>query len=198
MSGAEELTWLDDGHALLASTDNLAVAREQLAGFEDDLGDRYRAQIDRHPDACLRTCRPGHLTGSALVVDHAGEDTLLLLHAKFGRWLQPGGHADGDANLASVALREATEETGIDGLLIWPQPLHLDIHEVDPPGEDPHLHYDVRFLVQAPIGAEPRGNHESKALRWVPLDGLAEFGCDPGLVRLAQLGAEALDKLPRY
>ena len=191
------MNWLTSGNAALASTDDLVVARELLAWFDSDLGDRYRALVDGYPDACLRTCRPGHLTGSALVVDHAGENTLLLLHAKFGRWLQPGGHADGDANLASVALREATEETGIGSLRIWPQPLHLDIHEVDPPGEDPHLHYDVRFLVQAPAGAQPKGNHESRGLRWVPLDGLADFGCDPGLVHLAQLGAEALVKLPR-
>ena len=197
MSGAQELIWLGQGHTLLASTEDLAVARELLVGFDDDLGDRYRALIDGHPDATLRTCRPGHLTGSALVVDSVGVNTLLLLHAKFGRWLQPGGHADGDANLAAVALREATEETGIDGLRISPLPLHLDIHEVDPPGEDPHLHYDVRFLVQAPAGAQPQGNHESRGLRWVPLDGLAEFGCDSGLVHLAQLGAEALFSPPR-
>ncbi len=192
MRGAEELTWLEEGHAQLVSTDDLAVAHELLAGFDDALCGRYRALIEGHSDAALRTCRPGHLTGSALVVDHAGENTLLLLHAKFNRWLQPGGHADGDANLAAVALREATEETGIDGLRIWPRPLHLDIHEVYPPGEDPHLHFDVRFLVQAPAGAQPQGNHESRGLRWVPLDGLAGFGCDSGLVRLAQLGADVM------
>jgi len=195
MSGAEDLVWLSEGHALLAPTDDLAVARAVLAPFDDDRGHRYRALIDSHADAALRTCRPGHLTGSALVVDRAGVNTLLLLHAKLARWLQPGGHADGDANLAAVALREATEETGIDGLRIWPRPLHLDIHEVDPPHEDRHLHYDVRFLVQAPAGAAPRGNHESRGLRWVPLGGVADFGCDPGLIHLAELGAETLDTM---
>ena len=197
MSLPKELTWLDEGHILLAYTEDLAVAREHLAEFHNALGDRYRALIDAHPDACRRTCWPGHLTGSALVVDSEGANTLLLLHAKLGRWLQPGGHADGDANLAAVALREATEETGIDGLRIWPKPLHLDIHEVDPPGEDPHLHYDVRFLVQAPPGAQAQGNHESRGLRWVSLHGLADIGCDPGLVELAQLGAEFLVKHPQ-
>ena len=195
---SSERSWLGDGHASLASTGDLAAARGLLAGFEGPLGDRYRTLIDSHPDAGLRTCRPGHLTGSALVVDSAGANTLLMLHAKLGLWLQPGGHADGDANLAAVALREATEETGIVGLRIWPQPLHLDIHRVDPPKEDPHLHYDVRFLVRAPAEARPQGNHESKGLRWVPLDGLVDFGCDPGLVHLAHLGAEALVKLPRF
>lgn len=191
------MTWSSSGDTALAFADDLAVARELLAGFDDDLGDHYRALIDGHPDAGLRTCRPGHLTGSALVVDSAGDNTLLMLHAKLGRWLQPGGHADGDANLAAVALREATEETGIEGLRIWTRPLHLDIHEVDPPGEDPHLHYDVRFLAQAPANARPQGNHESRGLRWVPLDDLAELGCDPGLVHLAQLGAEALTELSK-
>ena len=186
------MTWLSSEDAELASSKDLVVARELLARFDDDLGDRYRRLIDSHPDACQRTCRPGHLTGSALVVDSAGANTLLMLHAKLGRWLQPGGHADGDANLAAVALREATEETGIDALRIWPQPLHLDIHKVDPPGEDTHLHYDVRFLVQAPADAEPKPNHESTDMRWVPLDALADLIGDPGLLRLAELGAQQL------
>ncbi len=191
-------SWLGEGDARLVPATDLAAARGLLAVFQDAQGDRFRALIDSRPDACRRTCRPGHLTGSALVVDDGGAHTLLLLHAKLGRWLQPGGHADGEANLAAVALREAVEETGIEGLRIWSEPLHLDVHRVDPPGEDPHLHYDVRFLVRAPAGARPRGNHESRGLRWVPLNGLSEFGCDPGLLRLAELGARALKELPRF
>ena len=115
-----------------------------------------------------RDTAPGHLTGSALVVDHAGERVLLILHAKLARWLQPGGHADGDHELAGVALKEATEETGIEGLRVMVPAIDLDIHEVghgDPTGA--HLHLDLRFLVVAPAGAVARGNHESTDLRWV-------------------------------
>jgi 8-oxo-dGTP pyrophosphatase MutT (NUDIX family) len=141
-----------------------------------------------HADALERTCAPGHFTGSALVVDATGERTLMLFHRKLQRWLQPGGHADGDANLAAVALKEATEETGIAGLLVDPSPIDLDIHEVAPPGEPPHRHLDIRFLVVAPAGAVEQGNHESEALRWVTVDELAELGVDEGTVRLAHAG----------
>ncbi|MBX3283861.1 MAG: NUDIX domain-containing protein [Actinobacteria bacterium] len=99
-----------------------------------------------------------------------------MLHRKLERWFQPGGHADGDANLAAVALREATEETGIARLRVVLPAIDLDVHRVEPPGEDPHLHLDLRFLVVAPQGAEEAGNHESLALRWVDeagLDGLS-------------------------
>ena len=198
MSGAVELTWLGEGHALLASADDLAVARELLAGFDDDLGDRYRALIDGHADASLRTCRPGHLTGSALVVDSVGTNTLLMLHAKFGRWLQPGGHADGDANLAAVALREATEETGIEGLRIWPQPLHLDIHEVESTWRGiPICTTTCGSWCEPRLTLDHRAITSLGAYAGFPLDGLADFGCDPGLVCLARTGTEALERLPQ-
>jgi 8-oxo-dGTP pyrophosphatase MutT (NUDIX family) len=132
-----------------------------------------------------RATRPGHLTGSAFVVSHDGERAVLLFHRKLRRWLQPGGHADGDTNLAHVAWREATEETGIAGLLVDPDPVDLDVHEVDPPAEDAHLHLDVRFLVVAPVDAALAGNEESEAIRWVTRSELEALDVDPGLRRLA-------------
>lgn len=148
-------------------------------------------------DALERTATPGHLTGSALVVDHDATHVLLLLHSKLGRWLQPGGHADGEANLARVALTEATEETGIAGLEIVDPAIDLDIHNVAPSGEEPILHYDVRFLVFAPAGAQPKSNHESTDIRWVPLNELDRYDLDAGHHRLIEAGITVARQLQK-
>lgn len=151
--------------------------------------------LDTGADVLDRTCRPGHLTGSALVVDPSDRRILVLFHTKLQRWLQPGGHADGDADLARVALREAVEETGIVGLRVVEPAVDLDVHRVSPPAEDAHDHHDARFLVLAPPGSVPVGNHESEALRWVPEGDLASLGADPGLCRLAQRALSRLDSI---
>lgn len=156
---------------------------------------RMLAFLAEHDDALDRTCAPGHLTGSALVVDPVDRRVLLMLHAKLRRWFQPGGHADGDGALPGVAWREATEETGLADLALAVPAIDLDIHEVGPP-HGPHLHLDVRYLVVAPAGAVPTGNHESLDLRWVAVDDLPRYDVDDGLLRLARAGVSALDELP--
>lgn len=189
-----ELVPLDDPR--LAPDPDLAAAVALLgaAAVEGDGPAAHRddvlAFVAEHADAAHRSCAPGHLTGSGLVVDATGERTLLMLHRKLGRWFQPGGHADGDANLAGVALREAGEETGIDGLRVVIPAIDVDIHRVEPPNEAPHLHLDARFLVVAPPGAVEEANEESLALRWVDVAGLDELEppVDPGTRRLVTRG----------
>ena len=162
-----------------------AVVMAAPAGPEQK---RILALLADHPNALERNCRPGHLTGSALVMDPSDHRILVLYHSKLQRWLQPGGHADGDPDLARVALREAAEETGIDDLQLIEPAIDLDVHRVDPPGESPHEHHDVRFLVVAPSGAEPIGNHDSTALQWISSRELINVDADSGLCRLVDRG----------
>ena len=162
-----------------SESSDLDVTRAQLRatligreGAADDR-DRILAFLDDHPDAAHRSCAPGHLTGSAVIVDATGSRALMMLHAKIGRWLQMGGHADGDCNLAGVALREATEESGIEGLTLYAPAIDVDAHTVSGRRHEPgHAHLDLRFLVMAPPGAAEVGNDESDALAWVSADEL--------------------------
>jgi 8-oxo-dGTP pyrophosphatase MutT (NUDIX family) len=142
----------------------------------------------RPDDACSRSCEPGHLTASALVLDDAGERTLLTLHPRVGRWIQLGGHCEpGDATLQAAALREATEESGIDGLVVDPEVLHVDVHPITCSLGVPTRHLDVRFMVRAPEGAVPRISDESDDLRWWPLGALpGDTDTVPTMVRAAR------------
>lgn len=182
----------------LARCDDLALARRLLAGYaapdatQAETRDEILAFIDAHPaDAHRRSCAPGHLTASALLLDHAGERALLTFHAKLGRWLQLGGHCDGDANLPHVALRECQEESGIDELEVVSGIVDVDIHEIPARKDEPaHLHLDTRYLVRAAAGAEAVRNHESLELRWFTPEELEGVDADDTLRRLFRLAFE--------
>lgn len=152
------------------------------------LREAFLAFLAACPDACERSCAPGHITASALVMDAVGENVLLTLHPRVGRWVQLGGHCeDVDATLREAALREAVEESGIPGLRVDPVPLHLDVHPIICSGASRTTrHLDVRFLLRAPVGATPIRSPESVDLQWWPTDGLpANTDSMPTLVRLA-------------
>lgn len=170
---------------------------EPLAHLLADYRERHpeAADVVDAYDALLRDGGPvferrrleGHFTGSAFVVSADGRRALLLHHAKLQRWLQPGGHADGNADLAAVALREAEEESGLRGLVAEPGIFDLDRHAIPARGAEPgHWHYDVRFVVRCTGDEEPRINEESRAFAWRPIDELADDGSlDPSIRRMA-------------
>ena len=148
---------------------------------------RFRGFVLRQPRCFERDCwNDGHVTGSALVVDRTATRVLLTHHAKVGRWLQLGGHADGDPDPLAVACREAAEESGLAVTPLLDDIIDLDIHGPSTPrGRNPaHFHYDVRFLLQARHSEAFTVTAESLALRWVPFDEVESISRDPGLLRL--------------
>jgi len=123
--------------------------------------------VRQHPDAAQRELAIGHLTGSAWLVSADGRRVLLTHHRKLGLWLQLGGHADGDPDLARVALREAEEESGLSDLVVEPEIFDLDCHAIPARGTEPeHFHYDVRFVVRATGSEQFAVSDESHALAW--------------------------------
>ncbi|MGW0859873.1 NUDIX hydrolase [Streptomyces sp. NPDC002690] len=155
-----------------------------------ELRQTYLDHLDAHPDGMWKACGAGHLTASALVLDPAADRVLLTLHRKLGMWLQMGGHCEPeDATLADSALREATEESGIDGLvLLAGGPVRLDRHPIPAPC---HWHLDVQYAAVAPAGATQRISEESLDLRWYAYDEVAGVA-DASVVRLLEAARAAL------
>lgn len=149
---------------------------------QDRLRDDYLAHLRARPDGIWKACTAGHITASALVIDPAGARVLLTLHRKLLKWLQMGGHCEPeDATLADAALREATEESGIDGLTLVPGgPLRLDRH-LTPCA----WHLDVQYAALAPSGALETISEESLDLRWYGYDEIAAVA-DESVVRLTE------------
>jgi 8-oxo-dGTP pyrophosphatase MutT (NUDIX family) len=181
------------------STDRISAERMRLVALLADFANRNptrRADATRIIELIAGAARaayrdnfhPGHLTGSAWVVDPKTAKVLLLHHAKLNRWLQPGGHADGEYDLAAVALREAREESGLTSLVLAsPDIFDIDIHPIPERGHEPaHEHFDVRFMIIASSDELPTISEESHAAEWFSRDTLAGFISDGSVLRMAQ------------
>ncbi len=175
----------------LALQDMLRRYRERHPD-ERAVADEIEGLVSDHEDCFDRTCRPGHITASAWVLSPDGSRCLLVHHVKLGRWLQPGGHCDGQTDPASVARREVEEETGLRDLaLVSDEPLDLDVHRIparnDPAGreiESAHDHHDFRFLLQARSPEPLLCSDESHDVRWFTRDELLQTTDEESVLRL--------------
>lgn len=157
---------------------------------QDTLREAVLGFVLARDDACRRSCVPGHITASALVVDHAGSQVLLTLHPRLGRWVQLGGHCeDGDADIWAAALREACEESGIAGLTVSTEPLALHVHALTCSLGEPTRHLDLQFLARAPEGAQIVCSDESLDLQWFSVDALPDGVDDTVRYLVAQAAA---------
>lgn len=125
--------------------------------------DRFLVELGRLPRPCDRHAALVHVTGSGIVVGPRG--TVLHLHRRLRRWLQPGGHVEPGEGPAEAALRESVEETGLDldhppG---GPSLVHLDVH----PAAEDHTHLDLRYVLLAGTDEDPHPQlGESQQARW--------------------------------
>jgi 8-oxo-dGTP pyrophosphatase MutT (NUDIX family) len=164
-------------------------ATHVIAGLIDvdpSLQQGFLGFLAARPDAMWRSCAPGHLTGSAVIIDPSRRLVLLTLHPRAGVWVQVGGHCEtGDHTMLDVAAREAREESGIGALSFDPTPLGLHVHSITCSLGVPTRHFDVQYLAIAPEGAEPHLSDESLDLQWFPWDRLPD-GVAPDLPRLVE------------
>ena len=172
----------DSGREALLELLNAYVWREEASLIE-----RFRQLIATQPRCFENDCWAGHITGSAWVLSRDRCEALLLLHSKLGKWLQPGGHSDGHSDTRAVALREATEETGMAVELASAEIFDLDVHEIPELGHEPaHLHFDVRFALWADRDEVPVTSQESKAIAWVPLAEVERYTKDESVLRMVR------------
>lgn len=173
----------EEALGLLRAHGRLALSPAEAAAVEETI-----AFALAHPDCLLRTCLEGHLTGSAWVVSPDRRRTLLTHHAKLGKWLQLGGHADGDGDLLAVALREAREESGLSRLSAVGSGLFdVDRHWIGGRGAEPgHWHHDLRFMLEADPEEALTPTSESRALSWVDLSAVADLNPEESMSRMVR------------
>ncbi|MCS7025352.1 MAG: NUDIX hydrolase [Bryobacteraceae bacterium] len=165
------------------------LARYRCATAQEaDLRVRFQAFVAEYEECFERSLKIGHVTGSAWLVDLERTHVLLTHHQKLDKWLQLGGHADGDRDVLRVALREAQEESGLCSIrAVSDEIFDLDIHRIPARQNEPeHWHYDVRFFCEADRNEPLRLSSESKELRWVGLGDLPRLTSEESILRMAR------------
>ncbi|MEQ8476769.1 NUDIX hydrolase [Fulvivirga sp.] len=160
---------------------------------EDENEKAFRASflsfINTYPNCFERSLQIGHITGSAWIVNQAYDKALLTHHKKLNRWLQLGGHADGETDIIKVSADEALEESGLSSIkLVSTDIFDIDIHTIPARKSDPeHLHYDVRLLFTADENESFSISNESNDLGWIALNELKSYSKNnESILRMAE------------
>ena len=171
---------------------NLLAAYTPASEYESHVCSVIAHFVREYHDCFKRELLVGHITGSAWVVNGTMDKTLLTHHRKLNKWLQLGGHCDGDHDVQRVALREAVEESGIYDIVPHSCDIFdLDIHEIperrtESSVEPKHFHYDVRFLFIADEMSPLTITAESKDLRWVALGEVQTLTQEESMLRMVE------------
>lgn len=166
----------------------LLEQHDPFDAHEEKARERIVAFVRQYRDCFERHLAVGHITASAWVLNPKGTHVLLTHHRKLDKWLQLGGHADGDPDVLRVAVREAQEESGIDDI----EPIHeaifdVDVHPIPARGRTPeHLHYDIRFLLRVTRDVPFQVSDESHELAWVTPEGISKLDTDSSVRRMAR------------
>jgi 8-oxo-dGTP pyrophosphatase MutT (NUDIX family) len=155
---------------------------------EQEMHRRIIAFVQENPNCFDRSLMTGHITASALIVNRQRTQTLLTHHHKLEKWLQLGGHSDGDPDPLSVARKEALEESGLHNVTPASESIFdVDVHPIPARKEVPeHFHYDIRFLFEADDTEPLTISSESKDLAWVPLKEIEKYTTEESIVRMVR------------
>lgn len=168
----------------------LQLLKRYSQSFPDELktSQRFIEFVEQNPDCFSRELSIGHVTGSAWVVSADGREVILTHHKKLNKWIQLGGHCDGDSDVLQVALREAEEESGIENLqAVSSDIFDLDVHLVPEfKNVAAHFHFDTRFVFCATNDQPLKISEESHDLAWVHIERISELSSDESLLRMAR------------
>lgn len=170
--------------SLIGQLNDYAIRHPEEGGTVDG----FMQFVASQPDCFCRSLSIGHITGSAWVVNADGSEVLLTHHRKLDRWLQLGGHADGESDVLSVAMKEAEEESGLIGFThIGTGVFDIDIHPIPARKDEPeHLHYDVRYVLRVGGSLDYTVSDESHDLRWVKLGDVETLTTEPSMMRMVE------------
>lgn len=167
---------------------NLVQQYHPSSAVEQEMKEQLITFIRSNTNCFDRELAEGHVTGSAWLVNSDLTHVFFTHHKKLNRWFQPGGHSDGNANTLAVSMNEASEESGIEDVFIQPRSheiFDIDIHSIPARKTEPeHLHYDIRFILEADMKQPLKISEESHNIAWIPIDDISQYSNEPSIVRM--------------